>query len=203
MRRFAITLFAGLVIAGTAGAQPKPAEQSLRVFVPPPLQWNQRTQTARSALQQTPHDLARINADLTFGMTPEQVAALFPVLPPDLSWTTLRTAPEYPADVRYVWVRLRDLPQWRDQLSGCFGSTSYVAFLFNQHALFRVSFRLIPDAACPSVTEAALDLFARYVPVGPDIALSVRYSSPPAEVVDITDPTATLLLPVRWRMGGT
>ena len=136
---------------------------ALRVFVPPPLEWNHRTMTARSALSQTPYDLARINSGLVFGMTPEQVAAQLPGMPPDLAWNTLRTAREYSADVRYFWVRLDDLPEWRKRLGGCIGNASYVAFLFSQHGLFRVSFRLLPDAACASVTDAALDLFARYV----------------------------------------
>ncbi|MFL5286794.1 MAG: hypothetical protein ACJ8AW_38930 [Rhodopila sp.] len=183
--------------------QPKPADQTLRVFVPPPLEWNQRTQTTRPALLQTPHDLARINGELTFGMTPEQVAALLPGMPQSLTWNTLRTAREYSSDVRYFWVRLDDLPEWRSRLTGCVGNASYVAFLFTQHGLARISFRLVPDAACPSVTAAAKDLLARYIVIGPEVALSVRYTALPAEVVDITDPTASLLIPVRWRMSST
>jgi hypothetical protein len=189
--------------AGPSAADSPQAGATLRVFVPPPLEWNHRTMTARSALSQTPYDLARINGGLVFGMTPEQVAAQLPGMPSDLAWNTLRTAREYSADVRYFWVRLDDLPDWRKRLGGCIGNASYAAFLFSQHGLFRVSFRLLPDAACASVTDAALDLFARYVTIGPDIALSVHYRSAAAEVVDVTDPTATQLAPVRWRMSGS
>jgi hypothetical protein len=192
-----------VTMVGASAADPTPAAPALRIYVPPLLEWNNRTMTARSTLSQTPYDLARINGGLVFGMTPEQVAATLPGTPAGLSWNTLRTAREYSTDVRYFWVRLDDLPEWRSRLGGCIGSASYVAFLFTQNGLFRLSFRLLPDAACPSVADAARDLFARYVPIGPDIALSVHYLSVPAEVVDITDPTATLLTPVRWRMSGT
>jgi hypothetical protein len=195
-----------LPLTGTiaaSAADPPPAGPTLRVFVPPPLEWNHRTMTARSGLSQTPYDLARVNGNLTFGMTPEQVAATLPGLPSGLTWNSLRAAREYSSDVRYFWVRLDDLPEWRDRLGGCVGNGSYAAFLFTELGLFRLSFRLMPDTACASVTKAALDLFARYVPIGPDIALSVHYLSAPAEVVDITDPTATQLAPVRWRMSGT
>jgi hypothetical protein len=209
MRLFPLS--AALLLVATIGASaadPAPpasaaSSSALRIYVPPQLEWNHRTMTARSMLSQTPYDLARINGGLVFGMTPEQVAAALPGTPAGLSWNTLRTAREYSADVRYFWMRLDDLPEWRARLGGCVGNASYVAFLFTQNGLFRLSFRLLPDAACTSVAEAARDLFARYVPIGPDIALSVHYPSAPAEVVDITDPTATLLTPVRWRMSGT
>ncbi|HVZ10328.1 hypothetical protein [Rhodopila sp.] len=189
--------------ARTAVAQPKPAEQSLRVFVPPPLEWNRRTFVTNPALVQTPYDLARANGNLTFGMSASQVAAALPGLPSDLDWNNLRTAREYAADVRYFWLPLKDLPAWYNDLQGCTGTESYAAFLFVRRHLFRISFRLIPDAACPSVSDAAAGLFARYVGLSTDLVLSVRYRSTPAEVVDITDPTETSLIPIRWRMSGT
>jgi len=182
---------------------PAPGPGPLRVFVPPPLEWNKRSVVTRPALQQTPHDLAAVNGDLVWGMTPQQVAAKLPGMSPDLSWNGLRAAREFTTDVRFFWMRLNDLPAWRDSLHACVGGASYVAFLFSGNGLFRVSFRLLPDAACESVTNAAVDLLARYISIGPTVALSVRYRSMQAEVVDITDPTASLLIPVRWRMSGT
>ncbi len=203
MRFFALFVTSYLLAAGPVLSQPKAADQTLRVFVPPPLQWNPRTQTVRPGELQTPRDLARVNGNIMFGMTPEQVAAELPRVPQTLTWNTLRSAREYSSDVRYFWVRLDDLPEWRSRLTGCIGDASYVAFLFTSGGLFRISFRLLPDAACPVVTQAAQDLLARYIPIAPEVALSVRYASPPAEVVEITDPTATaLLMAARWRMGG-
>ncbi len=179
-----------------------PAPDTRRIFVPPPLQWDTRTFTAKAALQQGPHDLAVINGGIVFGMAPEDVAAMLPGAPSDLTWNTLRSTTEYPADVRYFWMRLDSLPAWRAPIKHCIGASSYVAFQFTSRGLFRVSFRLLPDAACLSVTDAALDVFARYVPIGPDIALSVHYTTLDAAVVDITDPTASFLIPIRWRMSG-
>jgi hypothetical protein len=124
-------------------------------------------------------------------------------MPDGLNWNTLRTAREYSSDVRYFWVRLDDLPLWRAMMQSCIGSPSYAAFLFGSNGLFRISFRLLPDAACPSVADAAVQLFAHYISIGPEIALSVRYRSMQAEVVDVTDPTAGSLVPVRWRMSGS
>src|SRR5689334_11974005 len=154
-----------IAAAGSVRAQPKVPDAAPRVFVPPVLEWNARTQTVRPAEPQTPRDLARVNGDIVFGMTPQQVAAQLPGVPQTLSWSTLRSAREYSSDVRYFWVRLDDLPEWRSRLSGCVGNTSYVAILFSSRGLFRLSFRLIPDAACPALTEAAMDLLARYMPV--------------------------------------
>jgi hypothetical protein len=175
----------------------------LRLFVPPPLEWNNRSMVARPSLQQSSHDLALMNGDVVFGMTPEQVARKIPGMPDGLNWNTLRTAREYSSDVRYFWVRLDDLPLWRAMMQSCIGSPSYAAFLFGSNGLFRISFRLLPDAACPSVADAAVQLFAHYISIGPEIALSVRYRSMQAEVVDVTDPTAGSLVPVRWRMSGS
>lgn len=192
-----------LLAAKATAAQPAPADTNLRVFLPPALEWNKRTLTARRGTQQGTADLAQINGGLTFGMTPEQVAATLPGTPPELNWYNLRSARDYPIEVRYFWLRLDDLPAWRSQIKGCAGQSSYVAFLFTIRGLFRISFRLLPDAACPSLTTAALDLFAPYVTLAPDIALSTRYRSGPAEVVDITDPAAAALIPIRWQMDPT
>jgi hypothetical protein len=180
-----------------------PQGQTLHVFVPPPLEWNNRTMVARPSLQQSSHDLAVMNGDVVFGMTPEQVAGQIPGIPAGLNWNTLRTAREYSSDVRYFWVRLDELPLWRAMMHSCIGSPSYAAFLFSGNGLFRISFRLLPDAACPSVTDAAVELFSHYISIGPGVALSVRYRSMQAEVVDVTDPTAASLIPVRWRMSGS
>ena len=46
------------------------------------------------------------------------------------------------------------------------------------------------------------EIFGRYVLIGQGVALSLRYSTGKTEVVDISDPTAGFLIPVRWRQGG-
>ncbi len=184
-------------------SQTPPPASTLHLFVPPAIEWNNRTLVARPGMQQSSHDLALLNGGVVFGMTPEQVATQMPSIGGGLSWDTLRTAREYSSDVRYFWVRLDDLPLWRAMMPSCIGSTSYAAFLFSNNGLFRMSFRLLPDAACPSVTGAAVELFSHYIAIGPGVALSVRYRSMQAEVVDVTDPTASSLIPVRWRMSGS
>ena len=197
-----LTALLPLVVA-PAAAQPKPADVPLRVHVPPPLEWNRRTLVTRPGLSQTPYDLGRINGDVMFGMTPEQLVPVIPGLPSALTWNDLRAAREYGTDVRFFWLKLDDLPVWRKLTSACVGNSSYVAFLFVRELLFRISFRLIPDRDCPSVTNAALDLFDHYMAIDPTIALSVHYRAQAAEVVDITDPKQSALIPIRWRMSGT
>ena len=53
----------------------------------------------------------------------------------------------------------------RDGVTGCFGANSYIVFLFRGRGLFRVSWRLLADANCPSVQPAAEELFARYLTI--------------------------------------
>jgi hypothetical protein len=88
-----------------------------------------------------------------FGMSPDDVNKLLPI-PYDtlyLEATSLPTAGEYaPTEVRYLWRKLSEfqtLP-YAGLYLGCATGNSYVAFLFDQTGLFRVSLRLIDD--CPT-----------------------------------------------------
>jgi hypothetical protein len=155
----------------------------------------------RPALPQTATDFANLTSGIAFGMTPAEVNARLPDPYPGLSWSALPEASEYPGEVRYFWSRMDGAGALRVGVTSCTGSASYVIFLFGSHGLFRLSYRLLPDQGCPRTTAAARDIFARYVPIGSVVALSVHYRSGTAEVVDVTDPTAGYLIPTRWRQG--
>ena len=89
----------------------------------------------------------------------------------------------------------------RKDLTACPGSASYLVFLFSSNGLFRLSYRLIADKGCADTNAAAQAIFARYVPIGQSVAMSVRYRTGNTEVVDVTDPAAGYLVPIRWRQG--
>jgi hypothetical protein len=72
-------------------------------------------------------------------------------------------------------------------------------FLFRSRGLFRMSYRLIPDSACPSVAEAASAVMARYVTIDPSLALALHYRNGNAEVVDIVDPASGHVGTIRWQ----
>jgi hypothetical protein len=75
-----------------------------------------------------------------------------------------------------------------------------VVLLFRNNALFRVSWRFLPDQACPSPHAVASGLYAAYVPLAATVAVSVHYRTGSAEVVDVTDPGATPLIAQRWQV---
>jgi hypothetical protein len=187
-----------LIAAPGARAQ-DPATK--RIFLPPPLQWDRAMLTSKPALQQTAADLANLTGGFAFGMSPSEVNANLPDPYPALSWAALGAANEYPGEVRYFWSRLDAVGPLRVGMTACAGAGSYVVFLFSTHGLFRLSYRLVADKDCANPAEAAQQVFARYVPIGEAVALSTRYRTGAAEVVDITDPTAGFLIPVRWRLG--
>ncbi len=175
---------------------------SVRIFTPPPMRWDHAMGSGAPALHQGRSDLIALTAGVSFGMQPEDVNALLPTPYQSLGWGVMPQATEFPGDVRYFWVRLDDAGALRMGSRGCTGTGSYLVFLFTNNGLFRLSYRLVPDKACPSVNETARDIFARYVTVGSEVALSVRYHTGSAEVVDVTDPGANFLIPVRWYQGG-
>ena len=105
---------------------------------------------------------------------------------------------QYPNDVRYFWARLEDVRALREGIKGCVGANSYVVFLFSNRGLFRISWRLPPDASCPSPSGAALDLYARYLSLDGAAAVATHYRANKTEAVEITDPGAGYLMPFRW-----
>ena len=156
----------------------------------------------RPALQQTVTDFASLTGGIAFGMAPGALNAHLAEPNPAVSWEVLPQTNEYPDDVRYFAIPMEAAGTLRMGMTACSGSRSNLAFLFSPRGLFRLSYRLAADPACPDTNEAARQIFARYVPISQAIALGVRYTTGRTEVVDITDPASGLLAPVRWSQGG-
>lgn len=192
-----------LLVASTAAPvraqSPEPAIVPKRIFAVPPVQWDNSLLTSRPASQQTASDLANLTAGIVFGLTPADVNTRLPEPALGVSWSSLPTAIEFPEDVRYFWTRLAGAQDLQAGIASCAGANSYIVFLFRSRGLFRLSYRFVPDAACPDPAPAVADIFARYLQIGSDVALAVHYSSGGVQVVDITDPTADYLIPLRWR----
>jgi hypothetical protein len=178
-----------------------PAEPVKRIFTPPPVQWDNVMLSFRPALSQTATDFANLTGGLAFGMSPTRVNARLPEPYPGLSWDGLPLANEYPGEVRYFGMPIDRAGSLRMDLTACAGATSYLVFLFSEKGLFRLSYRLTADRTCTDTNAAAQAIFARFVPIGETVALSVRYRTGKTDVVDITDPTAGYLTPTRWRQG--
>jgi hypothetical protein len=90
----------------------------------------------------------------------------------------------------------------RAAIKSCFGESSYVVLLFRSLGLFRISWRLLPDQSCPNPVNAANELFATFVPIDSQVAVSTHYQAGYAEVVDVSDPNAGVLVNERWQMRG-
>ena len=188
----------GAAPVASPGASAAPAQ---RIFVPPPLQWDNAMLSFRPALQQTPTDFANLTGGIAFGMSAAAVNARLPDPYPGVAWNGLPMANEYPGEVRYFGVPIAAAGPLRLDLTACAGSGSYIVFLFSGRGLFRLSYRLVADKGCADTNQAAQEIFYRYVPIGQTVALSVRYRTGKTEVVDVTDSTAGYLIPPRWRQG--
>jgi hypothetical protein len=184
-----------LMVIGAAG--PASAETK-RIFAIPATQWNNATSTERPAHVFGSSDLGNLTGGIVFGLSPASVNSRLPTPTPGVEWGDLPFASEYPGDVRYFWVRLDALPDSGIEATHCVGANSYVVFLFRDRALFRVSWRLLPDKDCPSPRASAEDLYARYLAIDRSVSLATHYRAGKAEAVEITDPNADDLIPVRW-----
>ena len=189
--RVAATLLPLLTVA------PAMAETK-RIFVVPPVQWDQTLTRDRPAQVHGPTELGRLTGGIVWGLSPAQVNALLPVPASGVDWASLPFANEYPEDIRYFWTRLDAAPELREGMGDCMGGGSHVVFLFRSRGLFRISWRLLPDAACASPRAAAEDVFARFLAVDRAAALTTHYRAGKAEVVETTDPNASYLIPIRW-----
>ncbi len=202
---FALMLLAPLGVVAPTWAAPawtapgQAPDAVLHILVPPPTKWDHQMLATHPALNQTVSNFKAITGGIAFGMPPAGVNAKLPVPEPGIAWTSLPQATEFQDDVRYFWTRLDGVHELRAGATACAGAGSYIVFLFQQRGLFRVSYRLTPDAACPNVAAAADEIFGRYVGIAQDIAQSVHYRVGTMEVVDITDPTAGELVGVRWQ----
>jgi hypothetical protein len=173
-----------------------------RIFVPPPLQWDQSMSGFRPALHQTAADFSNLTDGIAFGMSPVALNARLPEPYSGMSWNALPMANEYPGEVRYFGIPIAGAGALRMGAAACIGAGSYLIFLFSLRGLFRLSYRLTADKDCTDTSEAAREIFGRYVTIGQIVALGVHYSIAKTEVVDVTDPTAGYLIPIRWRKVG-
>jgi len=195
-------LLAGAVsIAGVAAAAQAP-DTTKPILTLPPLQWDDRGVSWTYATQRAPGDLARLMAGLKFGLTPEDVSQHLPDPGANLHWSDLPVAKEFSEDVRYVWIPMQAAGALRKLVTACFGEPSHVVLLFLNKALFRVSWRFLPDQNCPDPHAAAEELYAGFVPLASTVAVSVHYRVGSAEVVDVTDPAAGSLIGQRWQTRG-
>jgi hypothetical protein len=198
--RPAAVIAAGMIAAGAAAAVPAP-DTTKPILLLPPLRWDSQGQAWSFATEQRPIELARIMGGLTFGMTPEEVGRHLPggTL---LHWSDLPRAREFTDDVRYVWLPMTGAGTFRNTVTGCFGTASYIVLLFLDNALFRTSFRFLPDQACPDPSKAAEGLFSAYVPLANTVAITMLYRTGDAIVIDVTNPAAGPLIATRWQMRG-
>ena len=164
----------------------------------PPILWDRTMSRDRPAWIHGPTTLGAMTGGVTFGLSAVEVNGHLPMPAEGIDWDALPFANEYPEEVRYFWTRLDGVTDLKEGISGCTGTNSHVVFLFRVRGLFRVSWRLMPDAACPSTRAAAEGLYARYLGIDRAGALSTHYRAGRAEVVEITDPNAGYLIPYRW-----
>jgi hypothetical protein len=186
-----------LVLLAYVLTSPASAETK-RIFAIPATQWDNTMTRDRPAQMFSPSDLGNLTGGIMFGLSPVEVNAQLPNPTPGIEWTELPFANEYPDEVRYFWVRLDATKELRTGVTGCVGANSYIVFLFHNHALFRISWRLLPDKDCASPHEAAEEIYARYLAIGRSISLATHYRPNNAEVVEVTDPNANYLIPYRW-----
>jgi hypothetical protein len=201
-RRIALLL---MLAANPAYAQPAalpPGTGSAkRIFLPPALQWDTAMLAFHPALQQTATDFANLTGGIAFGMSPSALNAKLAEPYPAVSWNSLSLANEFPGEARMFGVPIASAGALRVDLTACTGTASYVVFLFKANGLFRISYRLTGDKTCPDTNDAAQQIFARYVPLRSAVTFSARYRTGRTQVVDITDPAADTLVPVRWHQG--
>lgn len=192
-----LTALWAVPLAPPATAQPSDATK--RILIPPPLQWDSTVASFRSGYRQTVTDFAHLTGGIVFGLKPPEANALLPRPHPRAAWSSLPLAPEFPEDVRYFWIKLGQGGPLDAGISTCVGESSYLVFLFRARGLFRMSYRLLPDRACPSVADAATAVMAHYTTIDPAIALSMHYRNGAAEVVDIVDPGSGHIRTIRWQ----
>jgi hypothetical protein len=173
-----------------------------RILPVPAMQWDADMLESHTVQHESTSDLANLTGGMAFGLSPGDVNRLLPQPASGIAWPNLPAANEFPEDVRYFWTRLAETQDLRAGIKSCAGANSYVVFLFREPGLFRVSYRLVPDLSCPDPSPATADVFARYLQVGRRIALTAHYVSGGVQIVDISDPTADTLLPVRWQNRG-
>jgi len=193
-----LALLAGLGVAAPVWAQDEPVD--LPILTPPPSVWDHQMLNGRPLLSQTVSNLTAITTGIAFGMGPGEVNTHMPVPAQGISWSALPPATEFQDDIRYFWIRFDEAGGLRLGAKGCVGTDSYIVFLFQSRGLFRISYRLVPDVACPRPAAAALEIFGRFVSLATEVAIAEHYRAGAMEIIDVTDPTAlSSLRAIRWQ----
>ena len=193
-----LALMVGFGFAVSARAQDGAADKP--ILAAPPMVWDHSMLSVRPLLTQTVSDLTAITSRISFGMGPGEVNDRLPHPTKGIAWNTIPAAMEFRDDVRYFWIRFDDARDPRMGATACVGSDSHVVFMFQPRGLFRISYRLVPDVACPHPAGAAEQIFGRFVGLADGIVRSAHYRAGTMEIVDLTDPTAsTDLLATRWQ----
>lgn len=191
------------LLAGGSALTPAAAQDeniTVPILAPPPSAWDSGMLSGRPLFSQTVTDFSALTGGILFGMGPAEVNGRMPNPAKGIVWGVLPSAAEFPDDVRYFWIRFDDARDLRMGTTACVGSDSYIVFLFQSRGLFRISYRLVPDVACPRPADAALQIFSRYVTISTDLALSVHYRAGAMEIVDVSDATASrYLMATRWQ----
>lgn len=198
MSRAIGTILLAVTVSLSLPAGVAAAGETKRIFPIPPTRWDSTISRDRPAQIHGPSDLGNLTGGIVFGLSPSEVNARLPTPMPGVESAELPFANEYPDDVRYFWARLDTVRELRSGINGCMGANSYIVFLFHNRALFRISWRLLPDNDCASARTAAEDIYARYLTIDRAAALATHYRPGKAEAVEITDPNAGYLIPYRW-----
>ncbi|MDE2517087.1 MAG: hypothetical protein KGL12_13750 [Rhodospirillales bacterium] len=144
--------------------------------------------------------LARLMQGLHFGMTPEAVNALLPEPFDSAAWNVLPVTHYFgPTAVRYFWVSLTASGRLRSQIHACFGLPSYIAFYFEDHKLFLVSYRFATDGLCPRVSDAADEIFGQATVLGRNLVSAEHYRTLNVDVVDLWQPGILPVVHRRWQ----
>ena len=174
------------------------AEETKRLFALPPLQWDREQSRDKPARIHGPSDLGNLTGGIVFGMQPADVNRKLPNPAVGVDWAGLSSAAEYPEDIRYFWIPFDESKDLTAGVTSCAGTNSQIVFLFRASGLFRMSWRLVADPRCPSPRLAAEDVYARFLAIDRAAALTTHYRPNKAETVDVTDPGASFLIPIRW-----
>ena len=199
-----IAVLAGIAtLTGLAAAAQQPSPpQPRRIISLPTIEWDKDGVAWRYAHQQSGSDLELVMSGLRFGLIPEEAGQHLPNPTNALHWSDLPVASEFGDEVRYLWMPMQAAGRLRAPVTSCFGAPSYLVLLFTRNGLFRISWRFLPDHACADVRAAADEVYGAYTPLASTIAVTARYRTGFAEVLDVTDPRAGLLINQRWTMQG-
>ena len=144
--------------------------------------------------------LAQLMQGLHFGMDPKAVNALLPEPFDSAAWDVLPVTHDFgPTPVRYFWVGLGASGRLKSLVRSCFGLPSYIAFYFEDHKLFLVSYRFASDRVCPRVVDAADDVFGLATTLPRNLVFAEHYRTLNVDVVDLWQPGILPVVHRRWQ----